>query len=348
METTTEQNQLAIIINESGLEKTKGQILLENFSNYFEIAGEWEKKISAINVTDISQTAEMKMAGEARKFLKAKRIEVENTRKQLKEQSLREGQTIDSIAKILKNLIEPLEEKASNIEKFAEIKLAEQKAELKEIRLKMLSPYGFLDGGVDLAEMSNESFEALFNGLKKAHEDKLAAEKKAEEDRMAKEKAEAEEREKIKKENERLKAEAVEKEKLAEIERKKQAEILAAEKAKADAERKLAEEKAAKLKAEADAKIKAEKDKAEKLQAELKAKADAERKEKERIEQEEKDRIAAEKKAAKAPKRQKLNIWIDGFVMGTPTGMNEDETVIEILEKFEAFKKWAKTKIETL
>ena len=31
-----------------------------------------------------------------------------------------------------------------------------------------------------------------------------------------------------------------------------------------------------------------------------------------------------------------------------PTGMNEDETVIEILEKFEAFKKWAKTKIETL
>ena len=56
----------------------------------------------------------------------------------------------------------------------------------------------------------------------------------------------------------------------------------------------------------------------------------------------------SEAKAAKAPKKQKLNKWVDGFVMGAPTGMNEDETVIEILEKFEAFKKWAKTKIETL
>ena len=34
--------------------------------------------------------------------------------------------------------------------------------------------------------------------------------------------------------------------------------------------------------------------------------------------------------------------------MGPPAGMNEDETVIEIIEKFEAFKKWAKAKIETV
>ena len=45
---------------------------------------------------------------------------------------------------------------------------------------------------------------------------------------------------------------------------------------------------------------------------------------------------------------EKLNIWIDSFVMGPPAGMNEDETVIEIIEKFEAFKKWAKAKIETV
>jgi len=97
---------------------------LTNFQNYFDIASEWDAKVSSLVVTDISQIAEMKMAHEARLFLKAKRIDVENTRKQLKEQSLREGQTIDHIAGILKNLITPIEEKAEQIEKFKELKEA--------------------------------------------------------------------------------------------------------------------------------------------------------------------------------------------------------------------------------
>lgn len=145
----------------------------------------------------------------------------------------------------------------------------------------------------------------------------------------------------IKAENERLKLEAEAKEKQ-----------LADERAKAEAERKAMEAKAAKLKAEADAKLKAEKEANEKLQAEIRAKAEAEEKAKRDAEikaaAELKAKQQAEAKAAKAPKKQKLNNWIDGFVMATPTGMNEDETVIEILEKFEAFKKWAKTKIETV
>lgn len=106
-------NQLAKIVTESYLEQTKAQVILTNFQNYFDIASEWDAKVSSLNVTDVSQVAEMKMAREARLFLKAKRIDVENTRKQLKEQSLREGQTIDHIAGILKNLIIPIEEKAA-------------------------------------------------------------------------------------------------------------------------------------------------------------------------------------------------------------------------------------------
>lgn len=54
----------------------------------------------------------------------------------------------------------------------------------------------------------------------------------------------------------------------------------------------------------------------------------------------------AEVKAAKAPKKQKLNMWIDGMTISPPIGMNDDETAKEIIEKFIAFKKWAKTKIE--
>ena len=102
METKTE---LQVIIDQSGLEKSKAQVLLEKFTDYFQIAAEWEQKSNALVVNDISQTTEMKMADEARKFLKQKRIDIEKTRKELKEESLREGQTIDAIAKILKNLI---------------------------------------------------------------------------------------------------------------------------------------------------------------------------------------------------------------------------------------------------
>jgi len=42
------ENQLSVIVKESGLEKTKAQVLLDNFSTYFQIASEWEKKAKTI------------------------------------------------------------------------------------------------------------------------------------------------------------------------------------------------------------------------------------------------------------------------------------------------------------
>lgn len=49
----------------------------------------------------------------------------------LKESALREGQTIDAIAKILKNLITPIEEDLEKKERFAIIQEENRKAELK-------------------------------------------------------------------------------------------------------------------------------------------------------------------------------------------------------------------------
>ena len=80
----------------------------------------------------------------------------------------------------------------------------------------------------------------------------------------------------------------------------------------------------------------------------MNAKQEAERKAKEEADKKEAARIAAEQEAAKAPRKQKLNVWIDGFILGTPTGLNEDKTVLEILKKFEGFKNWAKSEIEKL
>jgi hypothetical protein len=122
------------------------------------------------------------------------------------------------------------------------------------------------------------------------------------------------------------------------------------DKLKAEAEER--ERVAAEQRAEADRKLKAEQDAARKAAEE----AEAERK---RLQKELDDKKAAEEKAAaeakkaaekaaKAPKKQKLNTWIDGLNCVAPVGLEADETALLILEKFEGFRKWAKTQIENL
>jgi hypothetical protein len=175
----------------------------------------------------------------------------------------------------------------------------ELKTQKRELRLSKIGAILLRD---EFSQMSDESFEMFFSGIEKDYNDKIEAKKKAEEDRIAKEKADAEAHEKMRIENERLKADAAEKEKQIEAER-----------AKADAERKKIEEANRKLKAEqeaaliAAAKEKAEKDK---LEAELKAKADAEEKARKDAEQkliaERKAKAVEEKKAQNAPDKIKL------------------------------------------
>lgn len=126
------ENKLELIVKESGLDQSKSDILLQNFKDYFEIAGEWEKKAKMLIVTNEKQVAEMKMAREGRLFLRDKRIAIENSRKNLKEQSLREGKAIDGIANVLKALIIPIEEYLDQQEHFVEIRQAKE-AELLKI-----------------------------------------------------------------------------------------------------------------------------------------------------------------------------------------------------------------------
>ena len=57
--TPKQNNQLQIIVKESGLEPSKAQYILEKFQDYFEIAAEWEQKAKAIVVTSPSQVMEM-------------------------------------------------------------------------------------------------------------------------------------------------------------------------------------------------------------------------------------------------------------------------------------------------
>lgn len=214
-------NQLALIVRNSGLVEAKAKILLDNFSNYFEIAADWERKAKAIIVTDPTQMAEMQMARTGRLFLREKRIAIEKTRKQLKEQSLREGKAIDGIANVLKALIVPIEEYLERQEKFIEIRIAEE-AERKRIEAEKKA---------EEERIAKEKAE--IEEQKRIRKENERLRKEAEE----KEKELTEERAKVEAEKAKAEAERRAYEKKIQAERERRVKIIAEEKAK-EAERK--------------------------------------------------------------------------------------------------------------
>ena len=249
------ENQLAVIIKESGLESSKAKYILENFQNYFEIAAEWEAKAKSLVVTRPDQKAEMQMARSGRLFLREKRLAIEKSRKELKEEALREGKAIDGIANVLKALIVPIEEYLDQQERFVEIQ-EERKKEAMRLEIE--------------ERMKKDEEERLRKEAEEKErlrvENERLAKENAEKDRLA-----AEEK---KKANAKL---AAEKTKSKEAQDKADAEKAAIEK-KACEERK---------KAAAEKKVLEEKTRAEKEKAEREAneKLEAERKEKKRLEE---------------------------------------------------------------
>jgi hypothetical protein len=128
-------------------------------------------------------------------------------------------------------------------------------------------------------------------------------------------------------------AEEKERVRLAELARKQQEEL--------DAERKKSEEEREKQEAE----IRKQQEIAYALKAELEAKQREEAKaEAERIAKE-KAELAAAELAAKAPRKERLMAWVDGFSI---PAFNDDAVASDIIAKFEAFKNWAKGQVEKI
>lgn len=199
------------LLESSLIEKTKMDYIVEKFSEFTTIANEWSEKANAIVVTDESQIDLMKQAKEGRLLLKAKRIEIEKTRKSLKEQSLNEGRLIDGIAKTLTLLVEPAEKHLELQERFVEIQEQKRKAELKAERYKLMLPYAMVldPDTLQLDIITEEAFLGILKYAKSTLEAKLESERLAKIEQEQKAKAEAEEKENLRLENDRLKAQAI-------------------------------------------------------------------------------------------------------------------------------------------
>jgi len=245
------------------------------------------------------------------------------------------GRFVDAVKNKEVLINEEMESKLMEAEKYFENLEKEAKFILNEKRIETIRHYVEDVSGLDFSEFNDEDFDDYVLGKKTRFEANIEAEKqeviRIENERLAeieKQRLAEIENEKIRVENSRLQKEA----ELKELELQK--------------ERKLQADKEAKIKAENDAKLQSEKMAREKLEAELQAKKDAEIKtENERLAKIESDKKAAIL-AAKAPVKKQLSVWVESFELPTTTVSNE--TTLDIIAKFESFKKWSINQINSL
>lgn len=333
METKT--NELIQVVEQSGLDKTKGQKITETLSVFFDKAAEWQAVIESLTINSIEEVGKMKTAKEIRLSLKNKRLEGEKlvtaareiVKNRMADDVLEDKLWLKS-GQIMTAVYDNLESKAEWIEKFAERYEAEQKEIRKSERTAELTPYAeFVPFGIDLGIMSNEDYTKLLNGAKMQQNAKVEAEAKAEAERLENIRLENERIEKQRIENERLKAEAIEREKQIEAERvKREAEELKAkqEREKAESEAKAERDR---IQKEADDKLAEEKRKADELENQLKAEK-----------QKELDRIEAERIKAENERLEREKAAEAELSKGDAAKMNDLINSIESLTTAYVFK----------
>ena len=296
-------SEIQVILDEQKVAKENAQILLAAFGAPFEEAGQILATYKNLKVTDVNDFATMAEARDLRLKLKNIRVGVEKKRKELKEDSLRTGKAIDSVAKKVKDEIEPAEKYLEEQEKYAEIIAAEAKAKVTTERLSKLAEYTDDVTVYSIEDMSNEQFETLIAGLESQKQQRIKEEKEAEKIRLTEIESEKQRQAEVEAENARLKAEAEAREKQLEVEReqerKKQAKIDAEKEAELRVEREKAE-------AERTKREELERLQREKEESDARAKAEAEEKELQELLSPDKDKLIAFANALDQIRREKL------------------------------------------
>jgi len=197
-----------------------------------------------LTVTDVNDKAGMVLARTTRLALKEVRVAVTHRHRDLKAHILVEGRRIDEGKNELLALIEPLEARLEEQEKFIEREEQRAQDEKRNARSAELAPFSNASIVVDLGTMPDAEYAALLQDIKDAHAGRLARQQKEREEQEAKARAEAEERERIRLENEQLRKEAAEREEFTRKEREEYIRQAQAAKALADAEAKAIKDRA--------------------------------------------------------------------------------------------------------
>lgn len=258
---------IKINASDYGLEEKKAKQISDMFKPMLDKMVELEKEFNTVVKLKIDKTTIAKAKELRRRYVKTRTGTAEIHQK-LKAFYLQGGRFVDAWKNTQLMTSLGIEEKLTAIEKHFEILECERIVRLKEKRFKQLQKYGIDEMPVELGLMTDEVWNNYLTGAKMNYETRKAAELKAEQDSIKREKEEQEERERIRKDNERLRKEAEERDRLAKIEARKRD--------KAEADR--------------NAKLQAEREKREKAEKERIEKEENERKERERLAKIERDK----------------------------------------------------------
>jgi len=325
----------------SGIGDESAIVLRGQFGTFYNDIVSWRKQAEAI--TDPENPEQQAIARTVRLGLRRVRCDVETVRKTLKAESLSRGKAIDGYANVLKHLTEPIEAQLLDVEKHAERQEEARVTVMVTERTTLIVEAEADPTAYNLAAMDEETFAIVLAGAVKRRDDRVEAERVAEAAKIKKEADDKKEQDRVRVENEKLKADAVKAGAAAKKERE------AAAKVKADIEAKAADanKKAlAKLKA-ADDKLKAEQDRRKKIEDDA---AKANRKvadDKAKVEADKQADIESKASAAaaeaRAPDRDKITaiaVKMRGATlpeMTTPEGKAAMEKIASQREKFAAW-----------
>lgn len=280
---------------------------------------EWSKEFMPLKVASINDKMGLAAVHNARMVVKGARVDIEKRRKELKASSLEYGKKVDSAAKELTALLEPiekhLEDQEAIVQREKERIAAEEKAawEVKmNARIAALQEVGAMVLTSVLEAMSDEEFATK---LAASREDKKRRDEEAarlEAERKEREEADRIERERLAKEREELERQKAAQEQAAAEQRRIEEDRIAKETARLEKQR-LDLEAEKRRQREEQEKIEAEKRRLEAEEAERKRQAELEEarkraaeearlaaiEEQKRKEREEKERAEAEEKERK-------------------------------------------------
>ena len=199
--------------------KARAMQIAETFQPLVDRASNAVGKYAGISVTKEDDVAGMKVARGARLALRQIRLEIEEAHKVQKEAAKVEGQCLDEIKRNALALIKPEEDRLQACEDFAKNAEVARKAALRAERAAALAQVEAITTGFVLEDLPEDRWlELLESETTKFHARKAAA-AQAELDRQAKARADAEAAQKLRAENERLRAEQAEKDHAAAAER---------------------------------------------------------------------------------------------------------------------------------
>lgn len=347
---------------EYGLDTTKAKSIEDSFLPKIAERDGYVSVYENILTKEITETV-CKEAVELGKKLVKVRTGIIAIHKVEKEYYLNAGRFVDAYKNKLIKPIEQMEDKLEEVAKHFEEKKKAAEQKIIDERNGIIESLG---GSTfpNIQHMDQKSFDLFVKGLEAQKKEKDEAER-LEAERIEKERLESVEKERVLNERKLLLLAfhaydiSLIKENLTDINDDQFQKLIqrgqkAKDKFTEDQEKLKIENEKLKKQAEIDAKVAAEKaaenERLRKQEADRKAAEEKAAKEKAAAEKAAQEAAA---KAAKAPVKENLNKWVDGFDIGYPTETRnwtaeQKAVLLDINNKFEAFKKWAKAEIEKI